>query len=317
MIKMYKGTAEQLLLLSLYHREYTGHSAEQVVDRLRNFALPGAEGVVFSAAKKTLKLLPPDSRGAWPTSVIDTLTKGLIEDDSARGDVDLIDQMVRAMQLPHGRNILSGESMRRLKSAILLPSELAGLSARLATREMSCSQCGFPFHDRESVTVMRLGDGTQTLTCHRCHPPQVVPCASCEETAALSSKAQNAMSRMQCPSCSEKKASALAKSPPPEEEAAPTPTFRSALGRSTGALSGNPGGVSAPSPQQVGTIERFIDANTVAITGLNENENITNRALFAVRVLQRGVDRGAIPSTIRASIGDHLFVDLQGRVTEE
>lgn len=316
MLKMYRPTAEQLLLLAIYHQEHTGYGLEQVSERIRHKTFKTApEMQAFNLARKSAKLVGTTKEVEnWPQNLIDSLLKGLVDDDSKRADVDLIDQMVRALQLPHCRNVLSGESMRRLRSAILLPSEMAGLNGRLAAREMSCSQCSLPLHDRESVTILRTGEGTQTLVCHRCVAPSQVPCASCEETAALSSKAMNAMSRMQCPACSAKKASAL-KPAPAEEEVAlpgnPVPTFRTATagtfvpraGRSV-AVARDPGPIPGPPP------------TVVQLEGLDMTLPILDRVRVAQNMLGQAIFNGIVPPGALADLGDGVRVNAEGTLSE-
>lgn len=205
MLKLYRNTAETLLLLAAYSRARGNPSMEDVLGTTRNIVCSTkADSLVLATARKSIKF--PDAGSHWLDATLKTLYAGLADEQNGTGEADLVDQIVRACQLPYTRNVLSGESMRRLRAAILLPSEQAGLSQRLRQREMSCSQCGIALHDRESVTLVVTGDGQQAIACHRCVAPTSVPCASCEQVASLSTKAMNAMSRMQCPSCQEAKA---------------------------------------------------------------------------------------------------------------
>lgn len=317
MLKMYRPTAEQLLLLALYHQHYAETSPESMLERLRHHSGVGpSDQMVISAAKKTVKMLPGHTTMRWPHTVSETLLKGLAEEDKPRGDADLIDQMVRAIQLPHARNVLSGESMRRLRNAVLLPSELGGLSARLTAREMSCAQCGFPLHDRESVTMMRTGDGAQTIVCHRCAPPQVVPCASCEETASLSSKAMSAMSRMQCPVCSAKKAPAV-KSPAPEEVELPSPSPFRGLSRGAVAVGAPP--TTRPNFDTVTFTDNGINRagqRIMTVEGINPNLGITDRVRLALHALRPAVDNGNVHPDTLINLGDGVLVNVEGIFSE-
>lgn len=246
MIRMYRQTAEQMLLLLIYEMEFNGASFLDIATRLRNYQTGEVNSqVVVNTAKKGIT-------GANMKESKELLIKQLTEDYSVRGEKDLIDQIVQTLQLPYGRNALSGETMRRLRQALLLPSEMGGLLHRLRAREMSCGQCGNPLHDRESVTYVRTGEGEFVFTCHRCAPPLTVSCAACDGTSPLSQKATTAMSKMLCPICQSKRAAGEKvapltpdSAPLPEELMPPTSapqvdwatTFRTARpGRATGRI---------------------------------------------------------------------------------
>lgn len=196
MLRLYRQTAEQLLLLTLYNKKEIGISLAQMGERLRQANLNDyTENQILKQARSTR--IPDKAL----EDLFQTLMKGLINDTQGGGETDLIDRIVTALQTPFTRNVLSGESLSRLRNALLLPSEAGGLIARLTSKEMSCGSCGKPLHDGESVTLSRDARHGQVILCHRCVAPQSVPCATCEGTASLSTKAMNAMSRMQCPTC--------------------------------------------------------------------------------------------------------------------
>lgn len=200
MLRLYRSTAEQLLLLAVYTKREVGSNLAQMAERLRSVTMNDyTQQQVLKQARNTR--IPDKALD----DLIQTLVKGLIVDSQGGGETDLIDRMVSALQTPFTRNVLSGETLSRLRAAILLPSEAGGLTARLSTKEMSCGGCGKPLHDLESVTMSRDARQGQTVLCHRCVAPHTVPCITCEGTAALSTKAMNAMSRMQCPTCLEAK----------------------------------------------------------------------------------------------------------------
>lgn len=235
MLKFYRPHAEQMLLAATYLRSRTT-SIEDVLSLARNYPCQTGEHTqVLTNARRNLKL--PANGGHWLDPLIKQLFQSLTDESYNRGESDLIDQIVRILQFPYGRNILTGDHLRHLRSALLLPSEQAGLLARLRQREMSCSQCGTALHNLESVTLHVDGNNTQSIVCHRCAAPNSVPCASCAEVAALSTKAMNAMSRMQCPHCQEAKAPKKAPPSPADElvDITPAPadpyTYRTITGR--------------------------------------------------------------------------------------
>lgn len=268
MLKLYRPHAEQLLLAATYLRYRRPDTLEDVLGNLRNQIVNGANNqTILNNARKGFHAPPQGEH--WLDSALKQLFQGLSDDGNGRGESDLVDQIVRAIQLPFSRNVMSGEAMRRLRAAILLPSEQAGLTQRLRQREMSCGQCGIALHDRESVTITVDGGGTQSIACHRCIAPTSVPCASCTEVAALSSKAMNAMSRMQCPACQEAKKEKKHPDPNASEGvgvAAPTP-------RAVPWITGRPGrAVGAPIPANLRGTE--LDAATLPATRTGWNDPI-------------------------------------------
>lgn len=238
MLKFYRPHGEQLLLATTYLR-MKGSPIEDVLQGARNFPTNTPQHQeVLNNARRGFKMAHAGQH--WLDDVIKQLFEALSADANGRGESDLIDQIVRVLQMPYGRNILTGDRIRALRSAILLPSEQAGLTHRLRQREMSCSQCGIALHNEESVTlVVSPNDSSQSIVCHRCHAPHSVPCASCAETASLSTKAMNAMSRMQCPTCQEAKTPKKAPPSPGDAEVTPapdTPSPWSALRSRTGGV---------------------------------------------------------------------------------
>lgn len=205
MLKFYKPTIDQMLLLAIYERDYVGHSLQDIAERVRHQGFSASpagrrQADLFNGARKSVVT----DKSASLNELIDLLFKKLDEDVRGRGEQDLVDRIVQVLQLPYARNTLSGDTLRRLRQAILLPGEMGGLMARLERKEMSCINCGQNLHMGESVTITQNEHGETTLSCHRCSTPTSVSCASCHEAAPLSAKAQTAMARMQCPKCQEK-----------------------------------------------------------------------------------------------------------------
>lgn len=224
MLKFYRSQGEQLLL-ALSYLQYRDVNLLDLVEAIR-YVTPksAAEKALLDSARKSVRDMSSTQVTYWHGPLLKHVNRALLDEQHGRGESDLVDQIVRALQLPWGRNVLSGQSMQRLRAAVLLPSEQAGLLARLRAKEMSCTTCGAPFHDHESVTMRVYSDGTQGIECHRCVPPVHIPCVSCGETVELSDKAMKAMSRMQCKSCQEAKRD---KTPPPAEtftDYGPNPT---------------------------------------------------------------------------------------------
>jgi hypothetical protein len=219
MMRFYRPTVEALLVQTIYCKEQAGFTLADLTHALRNWTTGNqSRNNILAAARKA-------SSSVSLAELTENLFTQLAEDGSMRKESDLIDELVRTLQLPFARNVLSGDTLKRLRNAILLPSEQGGLLHRLRAREMACAGCGTDFHDSESITFSNQ-EGAIALFCHRCVRPASVSCAGCETTANLSEKAITAMSKMLCPACLAKKTAGQTLTPPKgTSTSSPLPTF--------------------------------------------------------------------------------------------
>lgn len=137
--------------------------------------------------------------------LIDTLGDAILQAQRDGSDVDLIDTIVRVLQLPYSKNVLSGGTLELLRSAILLPKEVATLKTRLDKAEMSCFHCGKDLVTGE-LTVFtvdsRRGNG---IICLRCAGSSiVVPCQGCETKVGLLAKIYKFIKGVECEACKAK-----------------------------------------------------------------------------------------------------------------
>lgn len=93
---------------------------------------------------------------------------------SETSSASALEAVVDILSSPHSRNILSGENLRRLKQAILMPSDLTKVSEAMK-KELSCSFCGKPFVSNEMVTAQDSGGG-MVFCCAHCYTPSYSPC---------------------------------------------------------------------------------------------------------------------------------------------
>lgn len=99
-------------------------------------------------------------------------------------DGDLIDAMVRVLQMPYPRSTLTQRQLQELRAAILVPSEMAKVATTLAERELRCHTCGHHFESGEMASVARES-GDVFLFCTRCQRPSLVACdeETCEDVS--------------------------------------------------------------------------------------------------------------------------------------
>lgn len=86
----------------------------------------------------------------------------------------LVDQMARVLMREGGRNALSGDGLRQLRRAILIPAERIGLEASLKAK-WSCPSCGRAFANGEMAVSNTRGD-TPEILCTRCSMPSIMAC---------------------------------------------------------------------------------------------------------------------------------------------
>ena len=115
-----------------------------------------------------------------PMNVATDLARTLISDQkSGSQDVEIISKLVKALQLPYPRNVLSGETIKSIQKALLLPEEMVGLSARLDKQELSCASCGHTFLHGEMTSIVVDANGRNILQCTTCFIPEQIACRSC------------------------------------------------------------------------------------------------------------------------------------------
>jgi hypothetical protein len=96
----------------------------------------------------------------------------LLGREEGAADRDLIDTIVRVLGFPYARNSLSGQTLTRLRDAILLPEEITKAKAAIA-KEAFCAACGHPLQNGEMATFKNDGYG-KAFYCTRCARPSYV-----------------------------------------------------------------------------------------------------------------------------------------------
>ena len=186
MLRFYKQFIEQVFLTLLHARDHYGPDFQTVSnyaiehwryeDTARNrYHTPELIRVVRG-------ILDSNSLEGWSlTELINEMAAQIgaaqLTRGTSFGDKDLIDTIVRTIQLPFARNRFSGEVLDSLKKALLLPEEAAGLKEKLQREELSCVQCGHHFIQGEMGTISIDRRGS-VLVCGACVTPTLIPCGS-------------------------------------------------------------------------------------------------------------------------------------------
>jgi hypothetical protein len=103
----------------------------------------------------------------------------------------LVNTIVELLQHPYAQNALAGDTLKRLRKAVLFPEELAKVSAN-AHLELRCSSCGKPFTTGDMCTF--VGDERHAgFACSRCQHPVSAGCNKygCENSGQIDSKAMS------------------------------------------------------------------------------------------------------------------------------
>ena len=101
----------------------------------------------------------------------------------------LVNTIVELLQYPYAQNVLAGDTLRRLRKAVLFPEEMAKVSAN-AHLELKCASCGKPLATGEMCTY--VGDDRSVgFMCSRCQHPSQATCNKygCECSGPIDSKA--------------------------------------------------------------------------------------------------------------------------------
>lgn len=212
MVKVYKKHVEMMLVNLLWLRD-NKFNARDVMEDVR------AGWRKYDISKKyhnqaTCNAAARATDGYDGASYSDHITElsTLLKDDyqsSVKGDGDLISQMVRILQLPYTRNILSGGVIDKLAKALLIPEEMAGLVSRLRSLELSCGMCGHGFKQGEMGSVIPEGPGQsarQVLACTKCYTPRYTACYCAGESAPINDKLTRILEKNsgKCANCMEK-----------------------------------------------------------------------------------------------------------------
>ena len=125
--------------------------------------------------------------------------------DSPNHSADLIEKMASLLKQASSRSILSAETIKALRMAILTPRELANLDAIKANH---CVRCGRQLLPGEVCSMHGVGE----VYCYFCLPPQTMSCQHCHERLMLSTGVGRIIQKMvkECTYC---KAAALGAAP--------------------------------------------------------------------------------------------------------
>lgn len=188
MLRFYKDFMENCLMVLLYLDRSAGIDLNDVNQwAMKRSWSPEVKGIIKSRMYGL-----GGSDGTTLQTMITTLTDKLSklkEERESGQDGNLINAIVRTLQLPFPRNVMSGETLKALRTALLLPEEIGGLTQRLEARELRCGGCSRKLRNEEMVTLMEDRQGG-VLMCHTCVRPSYVMCdhEDCYEHVQLDKK---------------------------------------------------------------------------------------------------------------------------------
>lgn len=119
------------------------------------------------------------------------------DDDEFTNEVTLLETITSIVSTPFSRNIIGGEALQDLRTAILLPSAQVGLTERLASGEGHCAGCGLALADSELVAWRSRGQ----VYCQNCSSPNYTRCKN-KHIIALNDKQKRMWGTGgSCPKC--------------------------------------------------------------------------------------------------------------------
>jgi hypothetical protein len=135
---------------------------------------------------------------SW-TDLIDQSTEAMKSAGDETHLPRLVSVIVAPLQHPYGQNVLAGDTLKRLRKSVLLPEELAKVSANAAV-ELKCGGCGKPFVEGEMATFSG-NERVPFFSCSRCCNPSYASCgkAGCDGSGEIDHKAiSKAVSKADC-----------------------------------------------------------------------------------------------------------------------
>lgn len=208
MVKLLKGFVQQFLII-LFYLKSRGTTWEDVLRRVQDDMPVGVETDPLSLAVHQAFADVGDGNLAFdPLDEMGKVMSSLLASKKKLSS-DLIDSLVGAVSGPYSRNALSGPMLTAMRKALLLPDEVAGLTARLRKKELACAHCGHEYVLGEAVGIYIERD-TVSVLCSTCYFPYSMRCRTCSGVAQFPSKLRDAMRKSTvCESC---------KNPKPKEE---------------------------------------------------------------------------------------------------
>jgi hypothetical protein len=243
MLRFYRTWAERLLIAMIYlqKREDTAMGDKtDIIATVKGFRTdnPAHADVVYRALDSYIH---PQS-GDDPTNA--EVIEGTLGQFGKKksDDLDLIDTIVRTLQLPYSANHFSGSYVKMLRDAILRPEELMKWRKN-NTVTLKC-ECGREFNSGEMVTAHNAGDGTIKFLCHQCAKPVYTACRHCDKLVIIKN-GFHPSKQVSC-GCQERaQAIAQAATAAPEQ-----PTLNAAMRRAMrrAAMQGDNATVATPAP---------------------------------------------------------------------
>src|SRR3990167_1152252 len=185
MLRFYKEFMENCLLALLYVERSVGIE----MDDITQWAV---KRTWHQEMKSIIKSRAYSRSDMNLKTMIATLTEklGKLKEERETGqDGNLINAIVRTLQLPFPRNVMTGDTLKALRTALLLPEEIGGLIQRLEARELRCGGCSRKLKSEEMVTIAEDRQGV-ILMCHACMRPSNIACdhAECQEHVLMDKK---------------------------------------------------------------------------------------------------------------------------------
>ena len=237
MLKVYRELLQRLLVDAFYARMIaspgggaTNHSnIREVVRRsLRaGYRIPGNNTSQLTTAVDHMGYAENPYGIYDKEDIAVTHTMNILADPpDEKGEVELLDTIIHILGIPWTRT-LSGNTLRALREAILIPSERVKLSASLRAKENLCGNCHRELADGELITLVKSGNEPQ-IFCVNCVSPTKVACHCSKHAQDLGEKLNRAIGRAgaKCQAGKESEETPIFQSNPAPTPVPPPPTYR-------------------------------------------------------------------------------------------
>lgn len=176
-MRLFPSQASELLVILTWLHHVKGQPQDVLYGELYNTYKNGALPYDISSALKRTQLTT-----MRPHHSVEQLLEQFssYHYEASKHEGDIVDFIIKQLNLPFPQNVLSKDLLKILSKALIDPSEMGPLQAKLEQQEMHCFGCGRLLKAYEAVTTA-VSDKRVVLYCGLCFTPKATRCINCGE----------------------------------------------------------------------------------------------------------------------------------------
>jgi hypothetical protein len=179
MNRVYKDLLQKVLLLCLHYRDMNfnlSHALQYTKEHWYD-AYSSSSRKRDPKGKVRYAISFIENMRGYDSNALDELINDLtaiVGSNAEPSDRTLLDAIVDILGLPYAKHVLTGSIIKQLRTALMVPEEIADLRAMLG-KELCCGRCGSVFASGEMTTFVDTGAGKE-FYCVYCSTPSKMPC---------------------------------------------------------------------------------------------------------------------------------------------